>query len=259
MILIADAHVGELSEERFFTMLASLEETTEPIVFLGDVFDLWIALPGYEARRHKRFSDWCRRQKERRTVGLLEGNHEIFVAEERAECFSWCTNRPWKVEPGGLLLCHGDWINWADKPYRIFRNLVRSRPIKTLMRIVPFAPRLAPIIKAKAKKTNRRFRCFLPVEEIRFFAESRFSEGISTIITGHFHMFYRYDGGYREGKTPTPNPSQEGNKKVPSQEGNQKLYILPDWDRTGVYARYDESSGEIRLVSEMKNQNVTRQ
>jgi len=45
MIIIADAHIDESrgNESAFFQMLEAIEKTDHDIVFLGDIFELWIA------------------------------------------------------------------------------------------------------------------------------------------------------------------------------------------------------------------------
>ena len=76
-IVIADAHVDESSAEAFFNLLGRIEASGVRVIFLGDVFELWIAIPRYEQTMHRRFLDWSRRQREKPI--LIEGNHEFFV------------------------------------------------------------------------------------------------------------------------------------------------------------------------------------
>ena len=62
-VLIADSHIqcGSEKAEIFFRMLDRLAALKPAgILFLGDIFELWIALKGYEMPEHKRFVDWCR-------------------------------------------------------------------------------------------------------------------------------------------------------------------------------------------------------
>ena len=87
LVIITDAHVsaGTRAAEAFFRMLAKLSAGPHGVIFLGDIFDLWIALPRYETGLQHEFLKWCRREKARRTVGYVEGNHEFFVAETQHE------------------------------------------------------------------------------------------------------------------------------------------------------------------------------
>jgi hypothetical protein len=79
--MIADAHISRTqgNVEAFFEMLAALEDGPSDVVFLGDIFDLWVALPRYENEQHRMFLSWCQRQKGHRRIGFVEGNHEFFL------------------------------------------------------------------------------------------------------------------------------------------------------------------------------------
>jgi hypothetical protein len=68
-------------------------------------------------------------------------------------------------------------------------------------------------IREELKKTNLEFRMHLPKEEIEFFAESRFSEGVDTIFAGHFHQEYLYH-----------------NRKL------KKMYVLPKSEKDNHYS-----------------------
>ena len=63
MIIITDAHISKARGNHaiFFKMLESLEKNNQDLIFLGDIFDLWVALPRYEEEIHRDFIAWCRR------------------------------------------------------------------------------------------------------------------------------------------------------------------------------------------------------
>ena len=63
MFIISDSHIDADSAPRFFAMLDRLESRPEAVIFLGDIFELWIALPGYEEAHHQRFLDWVDRRR----------------------------------------------------------------------------------------------------------------------------------------------------------------------------------------------------
>ena len=62
MIIITDAHISKAAGNHatFFRMLASLESHQQDLIFLGDIFDLWVALPRYEDNAQRQFVAWCR-------------------------------------------------------------------------------------------------------------------------------------------------------------------------------------------------------
>ena len=196
LVMIADAHLsrGRGNLDAFFRMLAALGEGPGDVVFLGDIFDLWIAAPRYEKDFHRKFLIWCRRQKHRRRVGFVEGNHEFFVARAHGRSFTWSTQGPWWQNAAGHLFCHGDLVNRADRAYLAFRRATKNPVSRVVIRGIPLGPRLVEGVKRGLKGANPAFRKHLPVEALRAFAEMRFKEGATRIFMGHFHRSFHYEG-----------------------------------------------------------------
>jgi len=225
MIIIADAHIdesrGNISD--FFRMLEAIEKIDHDVVFLGDIFDLWIASPRYEKSIHETFLTWCKAQKRRRMVGFIEGNHEYFIAAQRKQYFSWCSDAATWPDAKGNLFCHGDQINRRDKNYLRFRKIVKHQNSQIIARFLPFGPRIGEFLKLRLKKTNLQYRKYLPREAIAEFADAKFKEGIHTIFVGHFHQDYQYQ----------------------NHESNT-LYIVPAWLKAEQITLYEKESGRIR-------------
>jgi UDP-2,3-diacylglucosamine hydrolase len=227
MIIITDAHISKAQGNHtiFFKMLESLEKNNQDLIFLGDIFDLWVALPRYEERIQQDFIAWCRKQKSHRTIGYMEGNHEYYLANERASDFTWCSMNAWWRDATGVLFVHGDRINRKDKNYLAFRKLVKNRVSKFIICHLPFGPKITLSIKQGLKKTNTRFRLQLPEAEIEKFAVARFAEGVNVIFMGHFHQQYRYrnrDAG--------------------------ELHVLPDWFSTQKVTIYHHESKKTKSL-----------
>jgi UDP-2,3-diacylglucosamine pyrophosphatase LpxH len=212
LVIIADAHISRRqgNADAFLEMLAALEKGVGDVVFLGDIFDLWIALPRYENDLHRTFLSWCRKQKPRRRIGFIEGNHEFFLARRHAAAFTWCTQLAWWKDSEGNLFCHGDRINRHDRNYLTFRKLTKNPITRTAIHCLPMGPKLVNHVKRRLKGTNRAFRKSLPKVQLRKFAEERFQEGATRIFLGHFHQSYFYRGAH----------------------GGQ-LHTLPDWYSRG--------------------------
>jgi UDP-2,3-diacylglucosamine pyrophosphatase LpxH len=227
MILITDAHVSVAkgNQTLFFEMLESLEKNRHDLIFLGDIFDLWIALPSYEGQIHRDFIAWCRRQKNHRTIGYVEGNHEYYLADERGSDFTWCSENVWQEADAGLFFTHGDQVNRKDKNYLAFRTLAKNKLSKFIIRWLPFGPKMTKSIKRGLKKTNARFRMQLPEAQIEKFAMAKFDEDVHTIFMGHFHLDYRYQ-----------NPD------------GKNLHVLPDWFSTQKVTIYQQDSKEVLSI-----------
>jgi UDP-2,3-diacylglucosamine hydrolase len=222
MIVIADSHVGEENGNvaEFRETLAKLGKSRDDVVFLGDIFELWIALPAYEQPLHREFMDWCDAEKGRRSVGFIEGNHEFFVAEERAAHFTWCVGGAWRNVPGCLLV-HGDRIDRRDRGYRLLRRTSKTPLMKTMLRLAP--PLGRALISAAKERLDRKGTKRMPADQIRAFAEAEFAGGVKAILAGHFHQYYAYAG-------------PEG----------CSLHILPAWLDTGIVTRFDPVLKQVR-------------
>jgi UDP-2,3-diacylglucosamine hydrolase len=194
--MIADAHISrnQGNVAAFFEMLTALEDGPGDVVFMGDIFDLWIALPRYENAPHRMFLSWCQRQKGHRRIGFVEGNHEFFLAQGHAAAFTWCTHFPWWRDVEGNLFCHGDRINRDDRNYLVFRQFIKNPITKALLRGLPQGPRLVQHVKRRLKQTRRVFHKTLPRNQLQAFAEARFAEGVARIFLGHFHQSFHYRG-----------------------------------------------------------------
>jgi UDP-2,3-diacylglucosamine pyrophosphatase LpxH len=227
MIIIADAHIVDTrgGECGFFHMLRAIEKTDLDVIFLGDIFDLWVALPRYEKDIHKLFISWCNNQKNYRTVGFIEGNHEYFVANEKNSCFSWCSDAASFKDDYGNLFCHGDQINRKDRNYLRFRRISKNKISKTFWRLLPFGPHFGMLLKHALKKTNLEFRKHLPEDMIMEFAKSEFKVGTSKIFVAHFHQTYEYR--YDQDKT---------------------LYVLPAWYNTEQITLYDREAENVNSL-----------
>ena len=227
LILIADAHVSKArgNAPAFFRLLEALGRCDDDLVFLGDVFDLWVALPRYENDLHRHFLAWCRVQKRRRSVGFLEGNREFFLSAHHADAFTWCSSGPWHRDAAGYLFCHGDQINRQDFRYLSFRKLSKNRMACLLLKGLPLGPALAEHLKRRLKHTNPAFRRRLPVEQIEAFAEARFRDGAQAVFAGHFHRAYTY----------------RNNRGM-------QLHTLPAWLTAGCVSRYNAQDRTIETL-----------
>jgi len=224
IIIVSDAHVNEAlgNHYQFFDMLTAFEACDHDLIFLGDIFDLWIALPRYESRIHHRFLNWCKEQKERRTIGFIEGNHEYFLADESKDFFSWCTAGAIWQDERGTVFCHGDQVNRLDSNYLFFRRLSKNSISKQILRFFPLGPWFVKYLKARMKDTNLDFRKRLPRRELETFAEHRFRAGARIVFVGHFHRQYCY-------RSPA----------------GGELHTVPGWLGTGAVTLFDPDQRSV--------------
>jgi UDP-2,3-diacylglucosamine pyrophosphatase LpxH len=227
MIIVTDAHVSKAQKNHtaFFEMLDFFENCHHDLIFLGDIFELWVALADYESDIHHDFIEWCHEQKKYRNIGFVEGNHEYYLATERAQAFSWISSDAWYWNDSRTLFVHGDQINYRDRFHLAFRKLFKNQMAKVIVNSLPFGPKYVESFKQRLKHTNTKFRLHLPLEEIKFFAEARFAEGFNTIFVGHFHQEYIY-----------------------CNSDAKLLYILPDWFSSQKVTLFNQKSKETTFL-----------
>lgn len=181
--VVADTHVneGDDSEKRFLELLESISDSSDDVVFLGDIMDLWIGISRYETKVQTSFIDWCLREKERRRVYFLEGNHEYYVVRNHRNIFFEASEDYLVID--GVYFAHGHTIQGKWYSFnRMFCLFAKSLLARCIMALLPFGGRFAAWLKRKL--SGRGKGVYVPKNEIvKWLSEHKFSE----IVLGHFH------------------------------------------------------------------------
>ena len=184
LVLVADPHWGQA--------LTGLEEaaTKHPEadwLFLGDVFDVWVGLPGLETELQRAFLSWVdARRAAGRWVGLWLGNREYFLDRHAARFDLMGEGVGGRLEGEALAWEHGDLVNTADHQYRLWNLISRSGPFWLLFRMMPagLARRVSTWMERKLRTTNASYKLAFPREAFRAAAEAHPG---AAFLTGHFH------------------------------------------------------------------------
>ena len=184
LILVADPHWGK--------DLTGLEEATarHPLadwLFLGDVFDVWVGLPGMETGSQRDFLAWVdARRAEGCWVGLWMGNREYFLDGHAARFDLLGEGSGGRFEGEALAWEHGDLVNTADRRYRLWNLISRSGPFWLLFRLMPgpTARRVSAWLERKLRTTNTAYKLAFPRDAFRKVAQAHSG---TTFVTGHFH------------------------------------------------------------------------
>lgn len=184
LVLVADPHWG--------AALTGLDAATAAHpeadwLFLGDVFDVWVGIPGMETEGQRTFLAWVdARRAAGRWVGLWLGNREYFL-DRHAGCFDLMgEGLGGMLEGEALAWEHGDLINTADRQYRLWNLASRSGPLWLLFCLMPggTARRVSAWMERKLRTTNAAYKLAFPREAFRAAAEGHPG---ATFLTGHFH------------------------------------------------------------------------
>jgi UDP-2,3-diacylglucosamine pyrophosphatase LpxH len=184
LILVADPHWDE--------ELTGLQEATRRFpeadwLFLGDIFEVWVGLPGLETEAQRSFLWWVRERRDaRRWVGLWTGNRDFFLDRHAALFDLLGEGTGGELPAERLAFEHGDLVNAADRRYRLWNLVSRSALTWVLIGLMPacLARRLARKLERSMRGSNAVYRQDFPREA--FEAAAREANG-SAFLTGHFH------------------------------------------------------------------------
>jgi len=156
-------------------------------LFLGDIFDVWLGIPGMDSPLEQAFLDWVgARRREGSWVGFWLGNREYFLDPWSGHFDLMGEGVGGRLEAEGLRWEHGDLVNGADWRYRIWNVLSRSGPVWLFARALPrsAARALAARLQRALHTSNQDYKLRFPREAFRAAAAEAPGE---TFITGHFH------------------------------------------------------------------------
>lgn len=231
LIIIADSHILPKtdSERDFWHLMDQIAASPYDVCFAGDILELWIGLPQYEGELAQRFLDWCRREKAKRKIYFIEGNHEYFVIKHHADVFTETTQEYLKI--GNIIVCHGDGLPGQNFSHRVFRAAAKSW-LSGLLLHMPGAPAIVRFIKRKFEeagqrriKQNSKGIYLYPesVKAIQTWRKKWSGNEIAALFLGHFHCEQLIPDG----------------DAIPA-------VVLPPWRDTKKFAIVDVEAGKFK-------------
>lgn len=223
LAFIGDVHLdcGDDDLPSFLAFLETLAARAGHLVFLGDLFNLWIGVRGLERPHQTAVLDRLAGARDRGVVlTYVEGNRDYRVASGRAaDVFHRIATEALDLEWAGrrLHVAHGDLVNVADRQYRSWRRISRSRPFWTLVGILPSRSRLrlAERLERKMRTTNLRMKRSFPEERVLAYGAAALRSGCDAVVLGHFHEEHRIEAAEPPGS----------------------IFVLPDWKSSRRYLR----------------------
>ena len=197
-VFLADAHLRHPSDENYRRLLSFLAEQrgrTRTLYLLGDIFSFWVGYRNVVFSAYVPVLEALRKLREGGTqIVYVEGNHDFHLGPYFRDVLgSRILPDGGAVDLDGLRISieHGDLINPKDAGYRLWRRVLRSLPLRMLMRLAP--PDLTWAIadwadRQSAKKHAAKRKRWIPREMLLEHASRRFAEGYGATVTGHFHV-----------------------------------------------------------------------
>ncbi len=200
VVVVADAHLGGPggSGEELADQLRALEPARcARVLFLGDLFHLWIGSRRFETPEVRLLAPVIRDLRRRGIrVSYVEGNRDFFLAGGAYDDLFDDYGLEVRFEAGGAryLAVHGDGLNRRDWRYRCWRRLSKNPVSRCLAFRLPSAlsRRLVTSTERGLARTNLEHKKRIPEGVIRRYAARRLAEGHDVLLLGHFHAARRW-------------------------------------------------------------------
>ena len=199
LYIVADSHLDDsIAPAKEFVEMLSQLENPHTVVFLGDLFKIWLAPKKFWTDLHR---DTMKGFEHIRDSGsnvvFIAGNREMLLPRKlndhwkRIIPFTHLSHSDWFLNWGGkrYAFIHGDTVNYNDSQYLCWKALTHNIIFEAFFRVIPgaLARWIAGRIETILVKTNQEYKVHYPAKEIQEFAEDVLPE-VDQYFMGHFHL-----------------------------------------------------------------------
>lgn len=233
LVVVADSHMIRRDAElgRFVSFLDSLAGNTSLLYMLGDIFNIWLGSRRFEMEHMRPVLASLRRLAEAGVrIRYVEGNRDFHVADGYlGDPFESVIPVGEELLFGGrrLWLTHGDLLNEADRQYRLWRSVSKSRLLWALFSALPASAGvgIGNALEGRLRGTNVRHKSYFPQEACETLGRRLIAKGFDRILIGHIHV--------------------EKVIELESAGRAGRLISLPDWRSSHRYLRYSPRGDEL--------------
>ncbi len=193
--IFADCHLPvEPDHPDFVTFLQNLKQAAnraETVVLLGDIFQVWAAIPVFDHKNGQELLKTIKSLSEKCKTVMVEGNWDFYIRKTYAAYFDEISEDAVEINLHGkrIVFVHGHMDHLFSD--RLLMRILKSRPAHTLFKTKLFS--------GLARKLNRKFKegeFSKPVqpEELLTVARRliRRFPGSDHIFSGHFHTAFQH-------------------------------------------------------------------
>lgn len=172
------------------------------MVFLGDLFDLWLGSFPYFINKYQFLIDQFRKLKNSGVeIYYFQGNHDLYLEKFWQEEMGFKVFRDFQVlqiGPFKVRVEHGDLIDPDDHGYHLLRSFLHSKLIEKIILNLP--EKIVRKLGESASQTSRKYTTQTKkisteraLEKIHAYAmKKNQEEKFDFIITGHIHVEDEY-------------------------------------------------------------------
>lgn len=225
LVFVGDVHLDrdDAHLEAFLSFLDDLRPTVGRVVFMGDLFNVWIGRRELEQPHQRAVVErLASMRRDGIVIRYIEGNRDYRIEDAYVgQALDDSTAGGIEESIGGrrLYAIHGDLANPRDRLYRTWRWVSRSPLAWMILRGIPRRRRMRFVegLEERLRRANLDFKQEFPETDVRAYAEGFFGRGYDAVVLGHFHV--------EKDLAATP-PSSPG-----------RILVLPEWKEGRRYLR----------------------
>jgi UDP-2,3-diacylglucosamine hydrolase len=194
--IFSDLHLSDPQSTLYQSFILSLDEpdqSSDAVVFAGDIFDIFVGNSKYFIEKNKPFFDALERLRQRKvSLFYIQGNHDFHLEQAFGDLSVAILDS--ELVLGKLYIAHGDLVDQADQGYLRMRRFFRSAAFRKFVDLLP-GKAVEWIGESIARSHDRKEKDLVvrpgevpsvrPV--FRAFAETKKRQGFDFVILGHCH------------------------------------------------------------------------
>ncbi|MDT8440313.1 MAG: UDP-2,3-diacylglucosamine diphosphatase [Desulfuromonadales bacterium] len=197
-LFLADAHLRRPTDANYRALLDLLDKQCgrlDLLVLLGDLFEFWA---GDRKVLHASYQPLLAALERLTGSGTrlicVEGNHDFDLGRhfrDRLGARVLADGGSIELDGQQVFLAHGDLANPDDRGYLLLRRLLRSAPLRLLIRHLPIDLVLAIAMHSSRQsraRRNERGRQERVRRLLTAYADPILAAGHDLVVTGHFHL-----------------------------------------------------------------------
>ncbi len=235
-LFIADLHLDPVRPaitELFLDFLAGEARQADALYILGDLFEVWLGDDDFNPH-HERVAEGLHALSVAGTpVYFMVGNRDFLLGEAYARRAGMTIlEEPVTLDLYGTptTILHGDVLCTDDRPYQMFRALVRNRAWQKCFLLSPLVWRrmLANMTRGQSRKRGQSVNPDITDVNADAVAAMFRKQDVPRIIHGHTHR-----------------PAVHS---LEVDDASRKRIVLGDWYEQGSVLRVDEAGADLSAL-----------
>ncbi len=153
---IPDEESSKIREDKIINWLNSIENHTQDLFLMGDIFDFWFEYKHVVPKYYFNFLSKISRMIENGVnIHFFKGNHDMWTIDyfEKIGLKVYANHQTFQIDKTRILVGHGDGLGEGDSGYKIMKSIFKNKICQYLFRLIH--PDLGMKLGTSLSKSNK--------------------------------------------------------------------------------------------------------